>query len=84
MSTQTEKPPAAARPLPQRENKHRIDLPDDIRTKLGLPLGVEIGFMREGKAVILVPVKPMEEMFGIIKGAKIDFNTIRDKRDKYQ
>ncbi|HEX8342055.1 MAG TPA: AbrB/MazE/SpoVT family DNA-binding domain-containing protein [Tepidisphaeraceae bacterium] len=68
----------------KRENKYRIDLPDDVRRKLGLPLGVEIAFMRTGRGVILTPAISVESAFGIIRGAKVDFATIRDKQDKYR
>ena len=77
------------RMVPQRmppgpSDKYRIDLSDEVRTKLGLPLGVEIGFMREGRAVILLPVRPVEELEGMLKGKDIDFSTIRDENDKYK
>lgn len=70
--------------IAKKPNKNRVDLPDDIREKLGLPLGVDIAIFRRKDHVTLVPVRPLIEAIGLLKGAKVDFSTIRDKQDKYQ
>ena len=51
-------------------SKFQLSIPKDIREAMHLKPGQQMSFLRVGKSLRLVPVLPMEELFGLAKGAE--------------
>lgn len=57
-------------------SKFQVVIPKEIREALGIVSGQKIQMLTYGNRIELVPVKPMREMRGFLKG--IDRNVDRD------
>lgn len=57
-------------------SKFQVVIPKEIREALGIVSGQKIQMLTYGNRIELVPVKPMREMRGFLKG--IDTNVDRD------
>jgi AbrB family looped-hinge helix DNA binding protein len=57
-------------------SKFQVVIPKEIREALGIVSGQKIQMLTYGDRIELVPVKPMREMRGFLKG--IDTNVDRD------
>jgi len=49
-------------------DEYRIVIPKEIRDKLGLKAGQELEMMVIDDRIILIPVRPVTEMRGFLKG----------------
>lgn len=61
-------------------SKYQISIPKDVREAMNFKPGQKLAFLRVGQSLRLVPVRKMEDLFGIAKGANTD--DIRDRRDR--
>ena len=52
--------------------KFQVVIPKRIREKLGLHPGQKIGAIQYGDRVELVPVKPLKQMRGFLRGIETD------------
>ncbi len=50
-------------------SKYQISIPKDIREAMHFKPGQQLTFLRVGKSLRLVPVRRMEDLFGMGKGA---------------
>lgn len=57
-------------------SKFQVVIPKEIREALGIVSGQKIQMLTCGNRIELIPVKPMREMRGFLKG--IDTNVDRD------
>jgi AbrB family looped-hinge helix DNA binding protein len=57
-------------------NKYQVIIPKEIREKIGLKAGVSIEIITYSNRIELVPIKPIKDLKGILKG--IDTNITRD------
>lgn len=57
-------------------SKFQVVIPKEIREALGIVSGQKIQMLTHGNRIELVPVKPMREMRGFLKG--IDTHVDRD------
>lgn len=62
-------------------SKYQIVIPKEIRERLKLKPGQKIGILMKGKQAVLVPVRPIEELEGIAKGASME--GYREEVDRY-
>lgn len=60
--------------------KHQIVIPKEIRDELKLKPGQKFVVLRDGRSVRLVPVPPLEELRGSLKGVDVEF--VREKEDR--
>ncbi|MDR1256446.1 MAG: AbrB/MazE/SpoVT family DNA-binding domain-containing protein [Spirochaetaceae bacterium] len=58
-------------------NKYQVIIPKEVREKIGLKAGVSFEIITYSNRIELVPIKPMKNLKGILKG--IDTNIIRDE-----
>lgn len=58
-------------------SKYQISIPKDIREAMHFKPGQQLAFLRVGKSLRLVPVRNMEDFFGMAEGA--DTDNIRDR-----
>jgi AbrB family looped-hinge helix DNA binding protein len=58
-------------------SKYQISIPKDIREAMHFKPGQQLAFLRVGKSLRLVPVRKMEDFFGMAEGA--DTDNIRDR-----
>jgi AbrB family looped-hinge helix DNA binding protein len=58
-------------------NKYQVVIPEDVREKIGLKVGVSFEVITYSNRIELVPIKPIKHLKGILKG--IDTNIIRDE-----
>lgn len=61
-------------------SKYQIVIPKAVRELVGWKPGDKLVPLVKGKHVTLVPLRPLEEMRGCIKGARI--GEIRDREDR--
>ncbi|MBM4036767.1 MAG: AbrB/MazE/SpoVT family DNA-binding domain-containing protein [Planctomycetes bacterium] len=57
--------------------KYQIVIPREIRERMGIRPGQKVALMPFGGKVVLVPIRPMKEMRGFLKG--IDTTIERDE-----
>lgn len=57
--------------------KFQVVIPKDIRDAVGIVSGQQIQMLAYGNRIELIPIKPMREMKGFIKG--IDSDVARDE-----
>ncbi len=60
--------------------KYEIVIPKDIREAMGIRPGQKIQLIRFGDQIRLVPVRPIEEMRGCLKGVNVTIE--RDDEDR--
>ena len=63
-------------------SKYQIVIPKEIREALKLKAGQEIRLLNIGGSVTLVPVRPIDDYFGMLKGSKINYADVREKKDR--
>ncbi|MEI6503404.1 MAG: AbrB/MazE/SpoVT family DNA-binding domain-containing protein [Armatimonadota bacterium] len=61
-------------------SKFQIVIPKAVREKAHWQAGEKLVPLVKGRQVTLVPLRPLEEMRGFIKGAKI--GEVRDREDR--
>ena len=61
-------------------SKYQIVIPKAVRELVGWKPGDKLVPLVKGKNVTLVKLRPLEELYGFIKGAKI--GKIRDREDR--
>ena len=57
--------------------KFQVVIPKDIREAVGIVSGQQIQMLAYGNRIELIPIKPMRDMKGFIKG--IDSDVVRDE-----
>ena len=62
--------------------KFQVVIPKSVREQLHIKAGQKMMAMPYGEHIQLVPVKPIKEMRGFLKGANLDMMQIRDKSDR--
>jgi hypothetical protein len=60
--------------------KFQISIPKSVRTTQGWNAGQRFAFIPKGKAVMLVPVPDVADLFGMAAGASPD--DVRDRTDR--
>ncbi len=60
---------------------YEITLPKDVCDDLGITPGMKLQVMVKHRTIRLVPVLPLRELVGFVKG--LDTSEIRDERDGY-
>jgi AbrB family looped-hinge helix DNA binding protein len=58
-------------------NKYQVIIPKVVREEIGLKAGVSFEVITYSNRIELVPIKPMKNLKGILRG--IDTNIIRDE-----
>jgi AbrB family looped-hinge helix DNA binding protein len=61
--------------------KFQISIPKAVREQQRWKAGQEFVFIPKGAGVLLVPVPELDELAGIVKGAKT--GAYRDRKDRY-
>jgi AbrB family looped-hinge helix DNA binding protein len=61
-------------------SKFQISIPKAVRAEMHLQAGQRFAIITKGDIISLVPIRPLEEMRGIFKGA--DTSDIRDRTDR--
>lgn len=61
-------------------SKYQIVIPQEIRSALSIGPGQKISLIRVGDTVHLVPVRPIAELRGFLKGMTTE--GLRDKKDR--
>jgi AbrB family looped-hinge helix DNA binding protein len=51
-------------------SKYQISIPKEIREAMHFKPGQQLAFLRVGKSLRLVPVRKMEDFFGMVKGGE--------------
>jgi AbrB family looped-hinge helix DNA binding protein len=59
--------------------KFQVVIPQKIRRALNLHPGQKVQVIQFKDRVELVPIKPIEEMRGFVKGINVDFNRDEDR-----
>ena len=62
--------------------KFQVVIPKSVREQLHIKAGQKMMAMPYGEHIQLVPVKPIKEMRGFLKGANLDMTQIGDKSDR--
>ncbi len=57
--------------------KFQVVIPKEVRESMGIVSGQKVQMLTYGNRIELIPIKPMSEMKGILKG--IDTEVPRDK-----
>ena len=60
--------------------KYQVVIPKGVRQRAGLKPGQKLVVLMKGKHITLVPLRPFEEMRGILKG--VDLGVVREKEDR--
>jgi AbrB family looped-hinge helix DNA binding protein len=63
-------------------SKYQIVIPKRVRESLKLKPGQEVQVLNINGRLTLIPVRPIESYRGMLKGSKIDFSEIREKKDR--
>jgi AbrB family looped-hinge helix DNA binding protein len=58
-------------------NNYQVVIPKEVREEIGLKAGVSFEVITYSNRIELVPIKPIKNLRGILKG--IDTNIIRDE-----
>jgi AbrB family looped-hinge helix DNA binding protein len=59
--------------------KFQVVIPQKIRRALNLHPGQKVQVIQFKDRVELIPIKPIEEMRGFVKGINVDFNRDEDR-----
>ena len=62
-------------------SKFQLAIPKVVRELLNLRAGQQFTVLAKGKAIELVPVRSLNEMRGILKGANVE--NYRDRQDRF-
>jgi len=63
-------------------SKFQLSIPKAIREEMHLQPGQKFAIIPKGDTIVLVPIRPLDEMRGILKGA--DTNNYRDRTDRLE
>lgn len=61
-------------------NRFQLTIPKAVREDLGLQAGQKLSIVVKGRIIELVPMRSMEQVLGIFKGANPD--GYRDRKDR--
>jgi len=61
-------------------SKYQIVIPKDVRSRLNIRPGQEVGVIEKGGIAYLVPLKSLDELQGVAQGARIE--GFREKKDR--
>ena len=62
-------------------SKYQIVIPKEVREQLKIKPGQKLGFLVKHGSVKLVPIRPIEELRGFVKGMEV--KDIRDEEDRF-
>ncbi len=62
-------------------SKYQLAIPKAIRDELGLHAGQKLALVTKGSVIELIPLRPIEEFRGLLKGANPE--GYRDRGDRY-
>jgi len=63
-------------------SKFQLSIPKSIREEMNLRAGQKFAIIPKGDTIILAPIRPLEEMRGLLKGA--DTSNYRDRADRLE
>jgi AbrB family looped-hinge helix DNA binding protein len=63
-------------------SKFQLSIPKAIREEMNLKAGQKFAILPKGDTIVLAPIRPLEEMRGILKGA--DTRDYRDRTDRLE
>jgi AbrB family looped-hinge helix DNA binding protein len=63
-------------------SKYQIVIPKELRQNLNISPGMQLSASLEDGVIRLVPLPPIEDMKGILKGMKYSCDELRDKTDR--
>ncbi len=62
-------------------SKFQLSIPKAIRQEMNLEAGQKFAIVAKGDTIVLAPIRHLEEMRGILKGA--DTSEYRDRTDRF-
>ncbi|WP_323845039.1 AbrB/MazE/SpoVT family DNA-binding domain-containing protein [Microbulbifer magnicolonia] len=62
-------------------SKFQLGIPKSVREELGLKAGQKFTVIAKGSVIELVPVRSMDDMRGLLRGAST--LEVRDRRDRF-
>jgi AbrB family looped-hinge helix DNA binding protein len=62
--------------------KYQVVIPAEIRKKLKLRAGQEIAVIEKDGIIRIIPLKPLKEMKGFLKGKGITTEDLREETDR--
>ncbi len=63
-------------------SKFQLSIPKAIREDMHLQAGQKFAVIPKGDTIVLAPIRPLDEMRGILKGA--DTSDYRDRTDRLE
>jgi AbrB family looped-hinge helix DNA binding protein len=63
-------------------SKYQVVIPKDVRDLMGLKAGMQFDFLTYGNIIRLIPVPPIQEMEGFLKGKIKDSTIEREEEDR--
>ncbi|MCP4042217.1 MAG: AbrB/MazE/SpoVT family DNA-binding domain-containing protein [Gammaproteobacteria bacterium] len=63
-------------------SKFQLSIPKAVREEMHLKAGQMFAIIPKGDTIVLAPIRPLEEMRGILKGA--DTTNYRDRTDRLE
>ena len=63
-------------------SKFQLSIPKAIREQMHLKAGQKFALIPKGDTLVLAPIRPLEEMRGVLKGA--DPSDYRDRTDRLE
>lgn len=63
-------------------SKFQLAIPKAVREEMNLKAGQKFAIIAKGDTIVLAPIRPLEEMRGILKGA--DTSDYRDRTDRLE
>jgi len=63
-------------------SKFQLSIPKAVREELQLKAGQKFAVITKGDTIVLAPIRPLDEMRGILKGA--DPSNYRDRTDRLE
>jgi AbrB family looped-hinge helix DNA binding protein len=63
-------------------SKYKVLIPKDVRDSMRLKAGMQFEFLTYGNIIRLVPVPPIQEMRGFLKGKLKDSTIEREEEDR--
>ena len=62
-------------------SKYQVVIPERVRESAHIRAGQEVELIADGEQVVIVPVKPLGQLRGILKG--VPRSGYRDKKDRF-
>jgi len=63
-------------------SKFQLSIPKTIREQMHLQAGQKFAIIPKGDTIVLAPIRPLNKMRGILKGA--DTSSYRDRTDRLE